>query len=350
MHAGALRALEYDRIVEAVRRFAQTPPGAARLAKLQPLIDARAVASALAATAETTRFLRDGEIALRAPEDLDALLVSLAVEGRVLEPLQLVNLATFLASVDATCAGVRRVRSSFPILAAIAETRRVLPTRDRRYPPQDRSGVRSRRRCEPGAGEPAGSACASSAPGCAERSSRIFAAATRRSICSSRSSPTATAATCSSCAASIAPRFRESCTAARAAAPASSSSRSAPLRSTTTSSSSSSRKSKKCGAFCSHSPMRCASRAGDLQRTVDAATELDVLQARARFSLLVDGIQPAIASDGRLELRAARHPLLIPAVQRHLGADGDRDSGFAARDSGSSDARASEGRVAPFKP
>ncbi len=121
MHAGALRALEYDRIVEAVRRFAQTPPGATRLAKLQPLIDARAVASALAATAETVRFLRDGEIALRLRSDLDAMLGSLAVEGRVLEPLQLVNLATFLASVDATCAGVRRVRSSFPILAAIAE-------------------------------------------------------------------------------------------------------------------------------------------------------------------------------------------------------------------------------------
>ena len=64
-------------------------------------------------------------------------------------------------------------------------------------------------------------------------------------------------------------------------------------------------------------------RAGDLQRTVDAATELDILQARARFSLLVDGIQPAIASDGRLELRAARHPLLIPAVRRHLGTADD---------------------------
>ena len=49
MHAGALRALEYDRIVEAVRRFALTPPGAARLAKLQPLVEAHAVAGALAA-------------------------------------------------------------------------------------------------------------------------------------------------------------------------------------------------------------------------------------------------------------------------------------------------------------
>ena len=33
-------------------------------------------------------------------------------------------------------------------------------------------------------------------------------------------------------------------------------------------------------------------RAEDLHRTVDAATELDVLQARARFSILVGGVEP----------------------------------------------------------
>jgi DNA mismatch repair protein MutS2 len=46
---------------------------------------------------------------------------------------------------------------------------------------------------------------------------------------------------------------------------------------------------------------------------------MDVLQARARLSMLVNGIEPALASDGRLELRAARHPLLVPALRRHLG-------------------------------
>ena len=43
-------------------------------------------------------------------------------------------------------------------------------------------------------------------------------------------------------------------------------------------------------------------------RTIDAATELDVLQARARFSDSVDGVEPAL-SDGAFELQAARHPL-----------------------------------------
>src|SRR3989304_1068574 len=70
MHPGALRALEFDRIVEAVSRFAQTPPGAA-----PPL-----------------------------------------------EPAQLVALAVFLASVDGTCVAVRRARSTCPILRAIADT------------------------------------------------------------------------------------------------------------------------------------------------------------------------------------------------------------------------------------
>ena len=35
-------------------------------------------------------------------------------------------------------------------------------------------------------------------------------------------------------------------------------------------------------------------RAADLHRTVDASTELDVLQARASFSSLIDGQEPAI--------------------------------------------------------
>ena len=44
MQSGALKALEFDRIVEAVCRLAQTPPGAEQLARLHPLNDADAVA------------------------------------------------------------------------------------------------------------------------------------------------------------------------------------------------------------------------------------------------------------------------------------------------------------------
>src|SRR3954465_8585113 len=122
MQSGALKALEFDRIVAAVVRLAQTPPGAERLAKLQPQHDPGPVASALATTAETARFLSGpGEIALRAPSDLDAILDGLSVEGRPLEPLQLLALATFLGSIEATATGIRRPRAAFPRLFAIVE-------------------------------------------------------------------------------------------------------------------------------------------------------------------------------------------------------------------------------------
>src|SRR3954453_20803504 len=85
MQHGALRALEFDRIVDAVRRLAQTPPGGERLTRLHPLDDAREVTSALATTGEAARFLSGtGEIALRAPAELDAIVDALAVEGRAL--------------------------------------------------------------------------------------------------------------------------------------------------------------------------------------------------------------------------------------------------------------------------
>ena len=55
-------------------------------------------------------------------------------------------------------------------------------------------------------------------------------------------------------------------------------------------------------------------RAGDLQRTIEAATELDVLQARARYAGAIDGVEPALSTDGAFELQAARHPLVRNAV------------------------------------
>jgi DNA mismatch repair protein MutS2 len=123
MQSGALKALEFDRIVEAVCRLAQTPPGRDQLARLHPLTDAGAVASALATTAETARFLSgSGEIALRAPAELDAIVAALSVEGRALEPLYLLGLSTFLASLDATVTGIRRNRATVPRLGAIVES------------------------------------------------------------------------------------------------------------------------------------------------------------------------------------------------------------------------------------
>lgn len=75
MHAGGLKALEFDRVVAAVRSFALTPTGAARLDELAPLTDATAVREALAATSEAVVYLESNPVfPLRAPEDLEVVL------------------------------------------------------------------------------------------------------------------------------------------------------------------------------------------------------------------------------------------------------------------------------------
>jgi DNA mismatch repair protein MutS2 len=330
MHSGALRALEFDRIVEAVRRFALTPPGSARVAKLQPLVDGRGVASALAATAETVRFLADGEIALHAPEDLDAILMALAIEGRVLEPQALMGLATFLSSVDATSHAIRRGRSAFPILTAIAESaasfeREIADIRKKIGPSYEvvddaspelaslRDRLRKQRARLRGTLE-------------SYLRGRDTAKYLQQQIVTDRNGRYV-----------LVVRSEH-----RAAIPgivhgSSGSGASLYLEPLSTVEINNDivaleqQEAEEVRRILLALADALRERAGDLHRTVDAATELDVLQSRARFSLLVDGIQPTLAADGRLELRAARHPLLVPAVRRHLGED---EPGFGARDSG----------------
>src|SRR5205807_9884289 len=53
---------------------------------------------------------------------------------------------------------------------------------------------------------------------------------------------------------------------------------------------------------------------GIYQRMIDAATWIDGMQARSRYSESIDAIQPALSTDGAFELQAARHPLLKNAV------------------------------------
>ena len=324
MHAGALRALEFDRIVEAVLRFALTPTGGARLALLEPQTEPRAVETALAATSETVRFLADNQVGLQAPADLNVLLNGLGVEGRALDAVQLLALAAFLASIDATCASIRRARGAWPILRAIAEgcitfdaeisdiRRKIDPggevvdeasaelrnLRDRlrkqrarlrgtlesylrgkdtsKYLQQqivtDRNGryvlvVRSEHR--------------SAIPGIVHGSSGSGASLFLEPLSTVEINNDI-----------VALEQQEAEEVRRI------------LLALT-------------DAF--------RRRSDDLERTVNAATELDVLHARAQFSMLVDGTEPTIAADGRLELRAARHPLLLPAVRRRIS-DGDGDT------------------------
>jgi DNA mismatch repair protein MutS2 len=122
MQSAVLRALEFDRIVEMVRGFALTPMGDERLARLAPADDLPTVATWLAATTETTKYLAANSLfPLRAADaELPQVLASLAVEGRALEPARLLMLAAFLDSVDEAKTAIRHAPGSFPHLDAAA--------------------------------------------------------------------------------------------------------------------------------------------------------------------------------------------------------------------------------------
>ena len=115
MHAP--RPLEFDRVVDEVTALAITPLGAVALAELEPSADPKVVRAAQAATTETVKFLeRHPLFPLRAGEALPQALDGLEVQGRPLEPLQLRLLADFLDSVDATRSSIARAGVDFPIL------------------------------------------------------------------------------------------------------------------------------------------------------------------------------------------------------------------------------------------
>src|SRR5262249_50977437 len=119
MQLAALRALEFDRIVEAVKTFALHPMGPQRLARLQPANAPRQGAPAPGATTEATKYVAaQGLFPLRATSELPQIIAVLAVEGRALEALRLLALANFLDSIDESRAAIRRAPGSFPLLEA----------------------------------------------------------------------------------------------------------------------------------------------------------------------------------------------------------------------------------------
>jgi DNA mismatch repair protein MutS2 len=325
MHAGALRALEFDRIVSVVTGLAVTSTGRDRLADLHPMTDAAQVSEAQRATTEGTRFLADHQgFPLRAPADLEQILAALGVEGRALEPLRLLGLAEYLESIELSRGAVRRVGAAFPLLSALVE--RVAAFKG------EIADVRRKI-------EPSGEVADNATPALAAIRERLRKQKTRlRSTLESflRGRETAKylqeqVVTDRSGRYVLMVRAEH-----RGAIPGIVHGGSAS------------------GASLFVEPMETVEinndivaleedeaeevrrillaltdnfrgRPMDLQRTIEVATELDVVQARARFSLITDGVEPAVAVDGSFELRAARHPLLIERVRERLS----REAGWA---------------------
>jgi DNA mismatch repair protein MutS2 len=314
MQPGALRALEFDRIVEAVQSFAVTPMGAERLGRLAPSIEAAKVAQQLAATTETVRYVAaHGTFALRASSDLPAILAALAVEGRPLEPQHLLQLSGFLDSVDDARVAIRRAPGSFPYLETSSGGAASFKG--------ETSAVREKI-------DPAGDVLDSASPELKLIRDRLRKQRSRlRTTLESYLRGKETAKYLQEqVVTERAGRYVLVVKAEhRAGIPGI-------VHGTSTS-----------GASLFLEPLSTVeinndivaleeqeaeeirkillaltdafrARGADMHRTIEAATELDVLQGRARYSQSIDGVEPALSIDGTFELQAARHPLLKHAV------------------------------------
>jgi len=310
MQPSALRALEFDRIVDAVADFALTPMGAERLSRLAPSTDRQQVAQWQAATTETVRFVTaHGLFPLRASSELPLILAALGVEGRALESLRLLALATFLDSIDESRAGIRRAPGSFPLLEAAttgaasfkgesAQVRekidpsgevvdhaspelRVIRDRLRRQKSRLRSTLESYLRGKETAKYLQDQVVS-------ERNGRyvLLVKAEHRTGIPGIVHGTST---------SGASLFLE------------------PLSTVEINNdivALEEQEAEEVRRILLALTDAFRQRAADLERTVGAAIELDVLQGRARFSESIDGIEPVLSADGAFELQAARHPLL----------------------------------------
>lgn len=333
MLPAVLQALEFPRIVDVVCGLAATPLGAERLAGLRPSSDHRRVAQWLAATSEGVRFNeRIGPFPLRAPADLPAILRGLAVEGRALEPLRLLALGDYLESADETRLAVRRAEGHFPTLKTIVEggasfrgevadiRQKIDPSgevKDEASP--ELRVVRDRLRRQ-----------RSRLRGTLESflRNRDTAKYLQDQIVTDRNG-----------------RFVLVVRAEhRAAIPgiihgSSSSGASLFLEPLSTVDINNEvvaleqQEADEVRRVLLQLTDQFRRRAADLQRTIETATDLDVIQAKARFSAVVNGIEPALSADGAFELLGARHPLLMPDVSSRLadieaartaaGADGE---------------------------
>ena len=326
MHASALRALEFDRIVSVVTGLAVTPTGRDRLGDLHPMTDPSRVGAAQRATSEGVRFL--GEHAgfpLRAPSDLEEILDALTIEGRPLEALRLFGLSEYLESIEHSRTAVRKLSGSFPILVGLVDS--VASFRG--------EIAEVRRKIEP-SGEVADHA----SPALASIRDRL-----RRHRQKLRSTLDAFV------------RGRETSkylqeqvvtdrngryvlmvrSEHRGAIPGIVHGGSAsgaslfvePLETVEINNEIvelEEREAEEVRRILLALTDAFRARPVDLERTLDVATELDVIQARARLSQMMGAIEAVTSTDGTFELRGGRHPLLMSAVGRALsGPPGEPD-------------------------
>ena len=313
MNASALRALEFDRIVSVVTSLAVTTLGRDRLADLHPLTTTAEVLATQRATTEGTRFLADYPgFPLRAPSDLGEIIDALGVEGRGLEPMRLLGLSGYLESIEQTHQAITKVGAAFPLLRMLVET--VASFR------QEIADVRRKI-------EPSGEVADNASPALASIRERLRKQKQRlrttldgflrgrdakylqeqvvtdrngRHVLMVRAEHRAAIpGIVHGGSASGASLFVE------------------PLETVEINNdivALEEQEAEEVRRILLELTDAFRRRPDELARTIEVATELDVIQARARFSIMVGGVEPVIAADGTFDLMAARHPLLMAKV------------------------------------
>ena len=320
MHAGTQTALEFDRVVEVVASHALTPLGADALAQMRPLTDRRAVQTALAHTTEGVRFLAVNEsgLPLEAPPDLAAILSRLAIEAHPLAAIDLRRLADFLQSLERSCQAVRTAGGGpYPALTAIAngsaawtrECEDVARKIDDAGEVNDDASpelktIRARLRKQRNRLRGNLESFLRGRETVKYLQERVVTERNGRFVLVVRSEHrTAIPGIVHGSSTSGASLFLE------------------PLSTVDLNN--------EIVALEQHEEDEVRRvlmglsagfrrRAADLRRTLTAATDLDVVQARAAFSTAIGAVEPTLAADETFELRSARHPLLMAAVTSRL--------------------------------
>jgi DNA mismatch repair protein MutS2 len=313
MQAAVLRALEFDRIREALASRTLTPLGRERALAIAPASDRDAVQAALDLTVEAARFTRDGgSLAIAAPDDLDTTIAILGVADRPLDPLALRGLARLLDSVSAVISSVRRTGG--PRLTAIAERaasfsdevaaieRAIEPSGD----VSDRAStalrdIRESLRRQRAKLRTSLDALARGRDTAKYLQDQIITDRNGRYVIVVRAEHRdAIPGIVHGSSASGASLYLE------------------PLATVSLNNdvvALAEREKAEIHRILSALTNAFRMRAAELDATLDVVAELDELHARADLAQRVDGIAPALTNDGRVDFRGARHPLLIPAMR-----------------------------------
>ena len=315
MNPNALRALEFDHIVSVLSDLAVTPTGRNALEALHPSTETSEAVSTLRTTSEAVRFLGDHPgFPLRPPTDLEELLDALGLEGRALEAPRLLAFADYLESIEHSRNAVTKLGSAFPLLRRVAEaaasfTDEISDVRRKIAPSGEvvdeasaaLADIRGRLRKQRARLRNTLESFLRGRETAKYLQEQVVTDRNGRYVlivrAEHRSAIPGIVHGVSTTGASV---FLE------------------PLQTVEINNdivALEEQEAEEVHRILLSLTDAFRERPDDVQRTLDAGTELDMIQARGRLSLMMGGVEPVITDDGTFALQGARHPLMIAAVR-----------------------------------